>query len=108
MKIYTIDYKSHRNNEGTHYNQTIKIDGDLQKRYNDKINREKRKINKRIDENHTFNNSEMNILYFTKPLKKGINYLKHTWLVEFWKFVNKKGLYTKRMHYNRNTIVEVL
>lgn len=108
MKIHTIDYKKHFWNDWVVYRQTIKIDRELQKRYNNKINRMKRKINKNIDENHCFTNDEMNILYFTKSLKKWINYTKLTWIREFWKFLMKKWMYDKRMFLNRNTIIQVL
>lgn len=108
MKIHTIDYKAHRDTNWCVYRQTIKIDGDLQKRFNNRINRLKRKVNKNIEENHVFNNTEMSILYFTKTLKKGINYIKLTTLEEFWKFICKKWLYNSRMFFNRNTIIEVL
>lgn len=108
MKIYTIDYKKHFWNDWTVYTQTIKIDRDLQKRYNNKINRLKRKTNKNIGENHHFTNDEMKILYFTKSLKKWVNYMHLTWLHEFWIFLTDRWLYDVRMYFNRNTIIEVL
>ena len=113
MKIYTIDYKAHRDKNGCVYRQTVKIDRDLQQKFNNKVNREKRKVKKSIDENHTFNNYEMDILYFTHTLKKGVNFSKRTTLRKFGEFIIKKGLYNdmriqKRLFFNRNTIIEVL
>ena len=107
MKIHSIDYKKHFWNDWAVYTQAIKIDKELMKKYNNRINYLKIKINKKIEKNHTFTYDDWKILSFTKSLKKWINYLKITWLYEFWKILKKYKIDDKRI-LNRNTIIEVL
>lgn len=107
MKIHTIDYKKHYWNDWTCYTQVINIDKELKKSYNNRINYLKRKINKKIEKEHIFSYDEWKILSYTKTLKNWINYLKITWLSEFWKLIVKKWLHNDRLYYNRNTIIIV-
>lgn len=107
MKIQAIDYKKHHWNDWTCYTQVIKIDKQLKKSYNNRINYLKRKINKKIEKNHTYTYDEWKILSFTKTLKNWINYLKLTWLYEFNLLAFKKWLYNNRLKFNRNTIIIV-
>ena len=106
MKI-TINYQKHFWDDWTVYRQTIKIDKELMKKYNNRINYLKRKINKKIEKNHTFTYDEWKILSFTKSLKKWINYLKITWLYELFKILEKNNIDTKRFQFWLNTIVYV-
>lgn len=105
MKIYTIDYKKHRGNDGTVYKQTIKIDEDLKNKYNSEL----QKNYNRIKQNTVINNHDMNIIAYTEKLKKGINYLHITWLRMFFDVVVQNKINSKnRLRCNRNTIIEVI
>lgn len=108
MKIYTIDYKKHRWNDGTVYRQTIKIDKELQRKYNTRIRYLKDKVNKKIKKEHIYSYEDMKILSYTDTLKKWVNYLHLTWIYEFWKFITRRWLYNNRLFFNKNTIIEVL
>lgn len=108
MKIHTIDYKK---TYWTHcvYTQTIKIDEELQKKYNSELQKEYKRIEKVREKTHVLSNHDMNILSFTKKLEKGINYLKLTGLWMFFDTCNNNKVNTKnRLKLNRNTIIEVL
>jgi hypothetical protein len=107
MKIYSIDYKRHWGADGTVYTQTVKIDKELQKLYNSVLQKEYRRIHKREAEEFMVSNLDANILAYTKKLTKGVNYLHSTGLAIFRNValgLDKK----RRLHFFRNTIVEVL
>lgn len=107
MKIQAINYQKNRWNDGTVYKQTIKIDQELQKKYNNRLKYLYKKIDKKKKITHTFNCDDMCISLYTKTLKRWINYLKFTWLFEFYKMIIKSWLNTNRLKLDRNTIIIV-
>ena len=105
MKIQSINYQKSRWSDWTVYKQTIKIDHELQKKYNNRIRYIKNKVNKKIKKEHIFSNSEAKILCYTDTLKKWVNYLHLTWLYEFCRLIRK--IWIDRKILDRNTIIIV-
>lgn len=106
MKI-TINYQKHFWDDWTVYRQTIKIDKELMKKYNNHLKYLYRKIENKKNIYHTFNCDDMCISLYTKLLKDWINFMKMTWLYEFCKILKKYKIDDKRI-LDRNTIIEVL
>ena len=107
MKIHAIDYKKHFWNDWVVYRQTIKIDKELMKKYNNHLKYLYKKIENKKNIYHTFNCDDMCISLYTKLLKDWINFMKITWLYEFCKVLNKNKIDDKRI-LDRNTIIQVL
>ena len=106
MKI-TVDYKIHFWDNWTIYWQTIKIDKELMKKYNNHLKYLYKKIENKKNIYHTFNCDDMCISLYTNLLKDWINFMKITWLYEFCKVLNKNKIDSKRI-LDRNTIIQVL
>ena len=106
MKIIT-DYKIHFWENWTIYWQTIKIDKELMKKYNNHLKYLYRKIEKKKNITHTFNCDDMYISLYTKLLKEWINYINITWLYILCKLLKKYKIDDKRV-LDRNTIIQVL
>lgn len=107
MKIHTIDYKKHFWNDWVVYKQTIKIDDELKQKYNNHLRYLYKKIDEKKNVTHTFNCDDMCISLYTKPLKKWINYLHYTGLLQFIFVAKKIWINLNRLLF-RNTIIEVL
>lgn len=104
MKIHTIDYKKHFWNDWTVYRQLIKIDQELMEKYNETLQKEY----DRLKNQNTYSYEDLKIEAYTKKLEKWINYLHLTWLYYFWNTVIDNNIDRKRLHLDRNTIIEVL
>ena len=105
MEIKSINYLKSWWSDWTVYKQTIKIDHELMKKYNNRIRYLKNKVNKKIKKEHIFNDSDAKILYYTDTLKKWVNYLHLTWLYEFYRLIRK--IWIDRKILDRNTIIIV-
>ena len=103
----TVNYQIHFWDNWTIYWQTIKIDKELMKKYNNHLKYLYRKIEKKKNITHTFNCDDMYISLYTKLLKDWINYINITWLYVFCKLLKKYKIDDKRI-LDRNTIIQVL
>ena len=103
----TVDYKIHFWNDWNIYWQTIRIDKELMKKYNNHLRYLYRKIKIKKNITHTFNCDDMYISLYTKLLKDWINYMNITWLYVFCKLLKKYKIDDKRI-LDRNTIIQVL
>lgn len=56
MKIHTIDYKKHRDQEGTVYNQTITIDAELMAVFNERLQLKYDHINEKKESGQALDN----------------------------------------------------
>lgn len=106
-----VNYLKHIGNNGTIYNQTIKIDKWLMVYYNNYLLKLKSNVNKNFLKNKYFTDNDLKIKYL-EPLKKGINLTNLIHLDVFLQVINdlnKQGYNFdfKRILY-RNTIIEVL
>ena len=103
----TVNYQIHFWDNWTIYWQTIKIDKELMKKYNNHLKYLYRKIEYKKNIYHTFNCDDMYISLYTKLLKDWINYINITWLYVFCKLLKKYKIDDKRI-LDRNTIIQVL
>lgn len=106
-----VNYLKHIGNNGTIYNQTIKIDKWIMKYYNNYLNNLKIDIDKQFSEKHCYSENDLKIISL-EPLKKGTNFINLIHLDVFLQAINdlnKQGYNFdfKRILY-RNTIIEVL
>lgn len=109
MKIHTIDYKKHRDQEGTVYNQTITTDAELMAEFNERLQLKYDHINEKKESGQTLDNWDLELLTYTQKLKKGVNFIKLTELYYFCKFCQGHAIGSPRKVFNfRNTIINVL
>ena len=106
-----VNYLKHIGNNGTIYNQTIKIDKWIMEYYNNYLNNLKIDIGKQFLEKHCYSENDLKIKSLDY-LKKGINLTNLIHLDVFLQVINdlnKQGYNFdfKRILY-RNTIIEVL
>ena len=110
MSNIIINYKKEWSNDGTVYNQTIKVNKKIMKDFNKYI-----KIKKEAVQNkHILSNEDMKILYYLEYIEEGKNYTTLTTLDYFIKFYwhniyipPKKDRTFERMLW-RNTIIQVI
>lgn len=106
-----VNYLKHIGNNGTIYNQTIKIDKWIMEYYNNYLNNLKIDIDKQFLEKHCYNDNDLKVKSL-EYLKEGTNFTNLIHLNIFLQVINdlNKQDYNfdfKRILY-RNTIIEVL
>lgn len=111
MDKIIINYRKEWGNDGTVYDQTIKLNKKILKNFNDYV--KKRRENIINNFKHSYSNEEMKILYYTEELKENQkNYCTLTMLQLFIDFYlktiytpPKKDLTFERILW-RNTIIK--
>ena len=106
-----VNYLKHIGNNGTIYNQTIKIDKWIMEYYNNYLNNLKIDIDKQFLEKYCYNDNDLKVKSL-EYLKEGTNFTNLIHLNIFLQVINdlnKQGYNFdfKRILY-RNTIIEVL
>ena len=108
-----INYLKKYGTDGTVYNQTITIDIETAKMFNDYIKMKKMQVEQAFKEKRTYSNEDMKILYYLEELKEGKNYTHLTTLDYFMNFYlkciyepPKKDKTYERILW-RNTIINV-
>lgn len=107
MKM-TINYQMHYWPDGTVYRQFVKIDEELQKKYNEALDAEYKRIRDKEKSEHIISWNDMYFQVYTFKLKKWINYTHLTWFYKFCEVAYKNWLDMKRLLSWRNTIIKVL
>lgn len=104
-----INYLKEWGNDGTVYNQTITIDMETAKKFNEFI----RKLKLVACKKFIYSNEDMKILYYLEELKEGKNFTGLTELDYFMKFYLKEIYEPPKRDrdyeriLNRNTIIKV-
>lgn len=108
-----VNYLKEWGNDGTVYNQTITIDIETAKMFNQYIQMKKQQVEQSFKEKKTYSNEDMKILYYLEEIKEGKNFTSLTELDYFMKFYlhniyepPKRDKNYERI-LNRNTIINV-
>lgn len=110
MKI-KVNYQKRWGNSGTCYTQTIKIDNNLAKRYNNYLEMLKAKVEVNFKKTHVYSDYDLKIKNLDY-LRRGVNYTNLTQLGLFLELINminkdeNQKIDFKRVLW-RNTIIEV-
>lgn len=106
-----IDYKKHFGNNGTVYNQTIKIDKWLKEYYNSYLLKLKTKIDENYLKNHSYSENDLKIKS-VEYLENGTNYTNLIQLDVFLQVINELNNNSYNFDFRRllwrNTIIIVI
>ena len=106
-----IDYKKHYGNDGTVYNQTIKIDKWLKEYHNNYLLKLKIETDNNFIKNHSYNDKDL-IIKSIEYLENGINYTNLIQLDIFLQVIDELNHNGYNFNFKRilwrNTIIKII